>query len=137
MREDIEVFRGEPKRGCGFRKISRKGRVFYYLCGSGISLPCDRLPYKLKVCPVCGAGIKFHRGFQWLNWHRYAGEHNECKCDEYCYVCHPKQGEMYGLMWVGERFYTPRSFTLEAERLGVSKLVSALPKGLELSLIHI
>ena len=35
-------------------------------------------------------------------------------------------------MWVGERFYTPRSFILEAERLGVSKLVSALPKGLEI-----
>ena len=35
-------------------------------------------------------------------------------------------------MWVGERFYTPRSFTLEAERLGVSKLVPTLPKGLEI-----
>ena len=126
-----EVYYGEPKRGCGFRKISTRGKVFYYLCGSGISLPCDRLPYKLTVCPVCGSGLKFHRGFQWLDWHRYAGEHNECKCDEYCYVCHPND-ERYGLMWVGERFYTPRSFTLEAERLGVSKLVPTLPKGLEI-----
>jgi len=41
MREDIEVFRGEPKRGCGFRKISRKGRVFYYLCGSGMFVEVD------------------------------------------------------------------------------------------------
>ena len=129
---NVEVYDGEDMRGCGFRKISREGRVFYYLCGSGVSLPCDRLPYKLTTCPVCGAGIKFHRGFQWLNWHRYAGEHSECKCDEYCYICHPKQGEMYGLMWVGERFYTPHSFILEAEKMGVSKLVAAIPKGLEI-----
>ena len=129
---DVEVYGGEPKRGCGYRKISSEERVFYYLCGSGIALPCDRLPYKLTTCPVCGAGIKFHRGFQWLEWHRCAGEHNECKCDEYCYVCHPRQGERYGLMWVGERFYTPQSFILEAEKMGVSKLVATIPKGLEI-----
>ena len=132
MKDIVDVCYGEPKRGCGFRKISSRSKVFYYLCGSGISLPCDRLPYKLDVCPVCGSGLKFHRGFQWLDWRRYAGEHNECECDEYCYVCHPRQGERYGLMWVGERFYTPRSFTLEAERLGVSKLVPTLPKELEI-----
>ena len=128
----VEVYDGEDMRGCGFRKISSEGRVFYYLCGSGIALPCDRLPYKLTTCPVCGSGLKFHRGFQWLDWHRYAGEHNGCGCDECCYVCHPKQGEMYGLMWVGEQFYTPQSFILEAEKMGVSKLVAAIPKGLEI-----
>ena len=127
----VEYHYGEPKRGCGFRKISRKGRVFYYLCGSGFSLPCDRLPFRLKVCPVCGSGLKFHRGFQWLSWKDYAGEHNECKCHEKCFVCHPTD-EKYGLMWVGERYYTPKSFVLEAERMGVSKLVSALPKDLQI-----
>ena len=127
----MEYHYGEPKRGCGFRKISRKGRVFYYLCGSGFSLPCDRLPFRLKVCPVCGSGLKFHRGFQWLSWKDYAGEHNECKCHEKCFVCHPTD-EKYGLMWVGERYYTPKSFVLEAERMGVSKLVSALPKDLQI-----
>jgi len=35
-------------------------------------------------------------------------------------------------MWVGERFYSPQSFTLEAERLGVSKLIASIPKGLEI-----
>ena len=35
-------------------------------------------------------------------------------------------------MWVGERFYTPQSFILEAEKMGVSKLVATIPKGLEI-----
>ena len=130
---DVEdaYYRGEPRRGCGFRKLSSRSKVFYYLCGSGFSLPCDRLPYKLTTCPVCGAGIKFHRGFQWISWKDYAGEHNECECNSHCFVCHPSD-EKYGLMWVGERYYTPHSFILEAERMGVSKLVPTLPKGLEI-----
>ncbi len=125
-----EVYYGEERRGCGYRKISTENKVFYYLCGDGISAPCDRLPFRLQVCPVCGNGLKFHRGFQWIDWHRYAGDHNECECDEYCYICHPNN-ERYGLMWVGERFYSPQSFTLEAEKLGVSKLIASIPKGLE------
>ncbi len=128
---DVEVYYGEERRGCGYRKISKENKVFYYLCGSGISAPCDRLPFKLNVCPVCGNGLKFHRGFQWIDWHRYAGDHNECECDEYCYICHPTD-EKYGLMWVGERFYSPQSFVREAEKLGISKLVPSLPKNLEI-----
>jgi len=128
---DAYVYLGEPMRGCGFRKVSAEGKVFYYLCGSGFTIPCDRLPYKLETCPVCGSGIKFHRGFQWLDWRRYAGTHNSCQCLDDCYVCHPTD-EKYGLMWVGERYYTPSSFALEAERLGVSKLVASIPRGLEL-----
>ncbi len=126
-----EVYYGEERRGCGYRKISTENKVFYYLCGDGISAPCDRLPFRLQVCPVCGNGLKFHRGFQWIDWHRYAGDHNECECDEYCYICHPTD-EKYGLMWVGERFYSPQSFVREAEKLGISKLVSTLPKNLEI-----
>jgi len=126
----VEVYYGEERRGCGYRKISTENKVFYYLCGDGISAPCDRLPFRLQVCPVCGNGLKFHRGFQWIDWHRYAGDHNECECDEHCYICHPSD-EKYGLMWVGERFYSPKSFTLEAEKLGVSKLIASIPKGLE------
>jgi len=37
----VEVYDGEDMRGCGYRKISNEGRVFYYLCGSGIALPCE------------------------------------------------------------------------------------------------
>ncbi len=131
MKDIADVHYGEPKRGCGFRKISSRSKVFYYLCGSGFALPCDRLPFRLKVCPVCGSGLKFHRGFQWISWKDYAGEHNECKCNAHCFVCHPSS-EKYGLMWVGERYYTTHSFISEAERMGVSKLVPTLPKGLEI-----
>ena len=131
MKDVADVHYGEPKRGCGFRKISSRSKVFYYLCGSGFALPCDRLPFRLRVCPVCGSGLKFHRGFQWISWKDYAGEHNECKCNAHCFVCHPSS-EKYGLMWVGERYYTTHSFISEAERMGVSKLVPTLPKGLEI-----
>ena len=31
----------------------------------GIS--CHRLPLNIPVCPVCGQGIKFTRGFTWIN----------------------------------------------------------------------
>jgi len=35
-------------------------------------------------------------------------------------------------MWVGTKFYTPESFTHEAVKLGISKRISAVPRGLEL-----
>lgn len=36
---------------------------------------------------------------------------------------------MYGLLWVGEKFYpNPYSFVEEAEKLGVSRRISAIPK---------
>jgi len=33
------------------------------LVGNYISIPCDRLPFPLDVCPVCGHGIKLGRGW--------------------------------------------------------------------------
>jgi len=59
----------EAKRGCGFRKINA-----LYLCGSGISISCDRLPYLIEYCPTCGAGIKFTQGFTWVDWNSLAGQ---------------------------------------------------------------
>jgi len=53
----------EEKRGCGYRKVGAM-----YLCGMGIPVECDRLPYELTVCRVCGAGVKQSRGFTWLDW---------------------------------------------------------------------
>ena len=38
----------------------------------------------------------------------------------------------FGIMWVGEKHYSPEEFTQEAEARGVSKRISAVPKGLEL-----
>lgn len=40
--------------------------------------------------------------------------------------------ERFGLMWVGEMYYTPRSFTLEAARMGVSKRLGQVPKDLHI-----
>jgi hypothetical protein len=39
-------------------------------------------------------------------------------------------GKRAGLMWVGSHVYTPDTFTEEANQLGVSRRISAVPKGL-------
>lgn len=144
----------EAERGCGYRKVGG-----LYLCGEGLSsIVCDRLPYELKVCPTCGEGVKFSRGFQWLNWLEYAGKHgdkfdhaalsefNLCSCRLTCPVCHPEMvvplastpgqpdRKSYGLLWVGEEFYTPASFINEAVHMGVSRRIPAIPKNLKLDL---
>jgi hypothetical protein len=121
----------EKIRGCGYRKV---GAI--YIVGTGISLPCDRLPYNLTVCPVCGQGIKFSMGFTWLQPDRYfQGKHTDCK-DQFpdvCPLCNPKlMGEKAGLLWVGGAFYTPKSFVEEAERMGVSKRIGYIPRDLKL-----
>lgn len=50
----------EAKRGCGFRKVGGT-----YLVSEGEGMPCDRLPIKLDVCPVCSHGFKRSRGWTW------------------------------------------------------------------------
>ena len=119
----------EKMRGCGYRKVGG-----LYLCGEGISMSCDRLPYELKVCPVCGNGIKFSRGFQWINWMKYAGPHyGECSDTELCPICYPDaEYQPYGLLWVGESYYTPESFIQEAIQMGVSRRIAAVPRKLKL-----
>jgi len=119
----------EAKRGCGYRKING-----LYLTGSGINVTCDRLPFEIKYCPTCGSGIKFTQGFTWLDWNKYAGEHEGCS-DKHtkCYLCLPStRKQPYGLMWVGESFYTPQSFIKEAIEMGVSKRIPFIPKELKL-----
>ena len=117
----------EEKRGCGYRK---EGAM--YLVGFGIPVECDRLPYELTICPVCGAGVKQSRGFTWLNWFEFAGKHEDCKDKYLCPLCSPKEGDVFGLMWVGKRHYTPESFIQEAIEMGVSKRIAQIPKNLEL-----
>jgi len=110
----------EQARGCGYRKVGG-----LYLCGEGASMSCDRLPYKIENCPVCGSGLKFSRAWTWLDWERYAGEHHPmmiCRCPEVCPVCHPdKDKQPYGLLWVGEKFYSPEAFVRESLQLGISR----------------
>jgi len=130
----------EAIRGCGYRKVGG-----LYLCGEGAGMECDRLPYELKVCPVCGAGVKFSRGFTWLNWRRYVGTHHMqetehlislkaiCTCNQICPVCWPRdKPQPYGLLWVGESFYTPEAFIKEALQMGVSRRIAAIPRNLKL-----
>lgn len=119
----------ETKRGCGFRKVGG-----LYLCGGGLSVACDRLPFPIEYCPTCGAGIKFTQGFTWIDWMKFAGNHEGCK-DKHlmCYLCIPNiHPQPYGLLWVGESFYTPQSFIREALEMGVSKRIPFIPKGLKL-----
>ncbi len=121
----------EQMRGCGYRKVGG-----LYLCGGGTSMDCDRFPYELKICPTCGGGIKFTRGFTWLDWLKYAQAHNpveKCKCPNSCPVCYPfNQGQPYGLLWVGEASYTPQTFVQEALTMGISRRIAAVPRKLKL-----
>jgi len=101
-------------------------------------MDCDRLPYELEVCPVCGNGIKFTRGWTWIDWDAYAGSHrlgDKCSDELYpfCPICEPDEhSQPYGLLWVGEVFYTPENFIQEAIQMGVSRRIAAVPKNLKL-----
>lgn len=116
----------EGIRGCGYRKVGG-----LYLCGSYISVPCDRLPLPLEVCPVCGQGVKVSRGFTKINPYRLWGIHQDCIDFHPCFVCDPKD-EVAFIMGVGERYYTPEEFLDEAKRMGVSKRIPFIPKELKL-----
>jgi hypothetical protein len=147
----------EAKRGCGWRKVGG-----LYLVGGGLSAPCDRMPFHLERCRTCGGGIKFTRGPQWLQpdffpvhdpigdtnrlaslvpfWEKQIrevatsiGEDRSC-CDEApCPVC--RNRDDFGphlMLWIGRKHYTPEGYLRESRELGVSRRLSALPKGLVL-----
>jgi|SRR5580658_2398737 hypothetical protein len=127
----------EARRGCGFRKTGG-----YYLVGGGLSAPCDRIPYALDRCRTCGGGVKFTRGHAWLQPDFFSVHGapkqggpidvlRECADTGPCPVCLNRDD--FGphlLLWVGRGHYTPQSYMEEAGRLGVSRRLSALPKGL-------
>lgn len=121
----------EAVRSCGFRKVGG-----LYLCGEGASMRCDRLPYKIENCPTCGSGLKFSRAWTWLDWLKYAGNHKACKdvvpgivsgvlnVGRLCPVCFSTTYDQpYGLLWVGESFYSPEAFVRESMQLGVSRRI--------------
>lgn len=117
----------EPRRGCGFRKING-----LYFVGGGRPLYCDRLPIPLEICPVCKHGIKQTRGFTWVHVEELVGGlHPDCKDDFPCPLCMtPDTLGLAGLLWIGEKFYkTPADFDREAAALGVSRRISAIPRG--------
>ena len=116
----------EAKRGCGYRVVGA-----LYLVGEYIPVDCDRLPYPLGACPVCGAGIKVGRGFTKINPLHLFGIHRGCIDQHHCRVCAPADQVAF-IMRVGEKPYpTPQDFIKEGISLGVSKRISCIPRDLE------
>lgn len=127
----------ESKRGCGYRKVGG----LYLVCDKP-GVPCDRLPLIIERCPCCGAGLKFTRGWTWIDPVKlFEGDHGPgCSCALLgpCPACHPSKffvghedpfENKAGLLWVGEKFYTVDEFLREAADLGISKRIKAIPRG--------
>lgn len=70
----------ETKRGCGYRSPGKDG-IALYLMGKGNFESCERLPFPLTVCPCCGGGIGFFRGFKWIIPKQLFNPINEPVCD--------------------------------------------------------
>lgn len=118
----------EPKRLCGYRRINA-----LYIVGEYIHSTCDRMPFPLTVCPVCGQGIKVSRGFTQIRPHSLWGMHQDCK-DKIrpCFLCDPSDEPAY-IMLVGAGNYpTPQDFLKEALAMGISKKIPFIPRGLKL-----
>ncbi len=130
----------EAKRGCGYRKQNG-----LYLVGGGLSAPCDRIPFPLDRCKTCGGGIKFTRGPQWLQPDFFTPHESlvaPCLDESACPVCvnggpdasrSASADDLFGphlLLWIGRGHYTPDAYLRESRELGVSRRLSAMPKGL-------
>jgi hypothetical protein len=114
----------EPKRLCGYRRV---GGI--YLCGDGETFKCDRLPMPIEPCPTCGEEVRFSRGIQKINPRAIWEIHNGCACNvNNCPVCYPPDEAF--LMWVGSE-YTAKTFTDEADDMGVSKRIAIIPNDLK------
>lgn len=103
-----------------------------YFVSRGRGMFCDRLPIPLEVCPTCGHGIKQSRGFTWVDVEALVGGlHPNCADSFPCPLCmKPDQLRKSGLLWIGERFYkTAEEFLREADELGISRRISAIPRG--------
>lgn len=118
----------EGKRGCGYRK---EGGL--YLVSPGQGRPCGLLPIPLTCCPTCGHGIKFCRGWTWINVATIAAMNQHgCKMDGGCGDCPLADAKIQraGLLWIGEQFYkTPEAWALEASNMGISRRIKAVPRG--------
>lgn len=129
----------DPVRGCG----KRKPGGLYLVAGTNFS-GCCALPIPLTVCPCCGQGIKFFRGFGWIE---PAALFDGITCTRemstneridqvvfnkgFCII--ERLPEKMGLMWVGEQFYTTNEFTKEAALHGISKRIKSIPNDFKIS----
>jgi hypothetical protein len=115
----------EARRACGYRKTGG-----LYLVGEGHGVPCCKLPIMLGICPSCGGGIKQTRGWTWIDPRPWLK--GPC-ADEYRIncpaACAEALGERVGLLWIGAQFYpTPQAFQAEAQAMGVSRRIIAVPR---------
>ncbi len=119
----------EAPRGCGYRKTNG-----LYLVSSGEGEPCCKLPFLFEQCPSCGGGVKQSRGFTWIDPRPWLDGGCLSRNWLICPAADPaKLGERCGLLWVGERFYaTPKDFNNEANTMGISRRIAAVPKGFEI-----
>jgi hypothetical protein len=117
----------EPRRGCGFRKVGG-----LYLVSRGLGVPCCKMPIPLHLCPVCNQGIKQTRGFLWIDPKPWLP--GSCQSFYPCPAANPEaMGEKVLLLWIGIKFYhTAEAFVDEANRLGVSRRIPAIPRGFKL-----
>lgn len=121
--------RRDRERKCGWRQPGGK-----YLIGGECCLPCGKLPHWLTVCPTCHHGIKPSRGWTWIDADALFGNlpcgTRDVSRNEFCLSCvlhHP--GQRAGLLWIGEKFYTPDEFEAEATRLGISRRIASVATG--------
>ncbi len=120
----------ESARGCGFRS---DGGMYLVSEPGAVMKKCGKLPFPLGRCPTCAGGIKQSRGWTWINPAELFGKAIACilgVAKGPCNFCEmageaPDRG---GLLWVGERYYSPESFVEEMTTLGVSKRIAALPR---------
>lgn len=116
----------DVERGCGWRQPGG-----LYLVSGAIGMPCGRLPIELTVCPTCSCGVKPARGWTWIESGPFLAD-RECQAEPArCLLC-PLSRRMgkVGLLWIGEKFYaTPGDFIKEADRIGISRRIPALPTG--------
>lgn len=131
--------RFDEERGCGWRK---EGGI--YLVSGNFLAPCQNLPVQLVVCPVCHSGIKFSRGYTWIDIDALILdkiEHDGVGCQNtYCDLCPANGhfGKRVGLIWIGEQFYrTAESFSREAAVQGISRRISAIPNDFKIGETYI
>lgn len=118
----------EGRRRCGYRK---KGG-FYLILAEFSARACGKLPLPLDVCLVCGEGIRFSRGWRWIN-PRKLFDGVKCKLDGDCGGCILSDPpEKMGLLWIGEKFYpTPEDWIGESETMGISRRIRNVPREFE------
>jgi len=146
LRRELKV-----RRGCGYRKVGG----LYLMTDPGQMAPCGILPKELHQCPTCGGGVKHKIGFSWVQARLLTIEPAEV---EACPICTRIDGAIervgagegtrggcklrslaenartkVGLIWIGASYYPEADeFITEAQALGMSRRVHAVPKGFTL-----